>query len=176
MGFDPGSGLTGGVARLFLAVWPPAEVVATLARLPRDERPGLRYVPPENWHVTLRFFGEADAAEVARALDGVGLPPSSGHLGPRVTRLFKGVVGVRASGLDELASITASATQGIGEPPSPEFVGHLTVARHKPHADVGHLLHAPVDAVFVVRQIALVESRIDHRGARYQTVAAWPVH
>ncbi|MBW3548710.1 MAG: hypothetical protein KY452_11325, partial [Actinobacteria bacterium] len=49
--------------RLFVAVRPPPEVVATLATLDRPERPGLRWTPPEQWHVTLRFFGPVDAEQ-----------------------------------------------------------------------------------------------------------------
>ena len=45
--------------RLFVAVWPPEEVVAELTALPRKDGRGVRFVAPENWHVTLRFLGQA---------------------------------------------------------------------------------------------------------------------
>lgn len=53
-----------GALRLFAAIDPPAEVRALLATaLPgADER--LRYVPPEQWQVTLAFYGAVDEAKV----------------------------------------------------------------------------------------------------------------
>ena len=57
------------MARLFVAVWPPDEVVAELMALGRKDRRGVRFVHPERWHVTLRFLGECDpgAARAARS-------------------------------------------------------------------------------------------------------------
>jgi 2'-5' RNA ligase len=174
-GSDRALGLTGGVARLFVAVWPPVEVVDAIAALPRDERPRVRYVPQENWHVTLRFLGDAEPADVTDVLGGVALPPATARLGPAVTRLFKGVLGVPVEGLAELAGAVAGATERIGDPPSSPFIGHLTIARHKPGGDGRGLLHAPMEVEFDVGEIALVESRIDRGGARYETLATWPV-
>ena len=48
------------VARLFIAVYPPPEVVASLAALPHDGDAGVRWVPPDQYHVTVRFLGSAD--------------------------------------------------------------------------------------------------------------------
>ena len=75
------------MARLFIAVWPPEEVVEHLRSLRRKDQRGVRFIPPENWHVTLRFLGEADEREVAAALDELdtrGLSPSVAHLVERV--------------------------------------------------------------------------------------------
>ena len=38
------------MARLFVAVWPPDDVVAELAALPRPDQPGLRWTTPDQWH------------------------------------------------------------------------------------------------------------------------------
>jgi 2'-5' RNA ligase len=167
--------LTRDVARLFVAVWPPQKAVAALLTLPREQRAGVRYVPMESWHVTVRFFGEADAQDVMGALAGTDLPPSTARLGPEVERLFKGVLGVPVDGLAELADVVSAATAQLGDRPSPRFVGHLTIARHKPRSDVRGLVHAPVDVAFDVGEVALVESRIDQRGASYETLTTWPV-
>ena len=59
------------MARLFVAAWPPSELTADLTGLPRKNRPGIKWVEPENWHVTLRFLGDADPDEVTRRLDEV---------------------------------------------------------------------------------------------------------
>ena len=49
--------------RLFAALDPPADVLEALAAAmpPADEH--LRYVPPEQWHLTLAFYGEVDDAK-----------------------------------------------------------------------------------------------------------------
>ena len=42
--------------RLFVAVWPPDDVLDRLAVLPRPEVDGLRWTDQDHWHVTLRFL------------------------------------------------------------------------------------------------------------------------
>ena len=75
------------MARLFVAVWPPEEVVEHIRSLRRKDQRGIRFVPPENWHMTLRFLGEANEREVVAALDEFdrGEPPPVARLGPRST-------------------------------------------------------------------------------------------
>jgi 2'-5' RNA ligase len=163
------------MARLFVAVWPPPDVVDALAALPREERPGVRYTSLESWHVTLRFLGEADPDEVTAALAGIDLPPAVARLGPAVRRVTKGVLAVPVDGLDRVAAVVAARTSVIGDAPSPGFVGHLTVARLKPRVRPPGLLGAPIDGQFEVGEVALVESHLDQRGASYETLATWPV-
>src|SRR3954469_469738 len=163
------------MARLFLAVWPPVEVAGALAALPREEQPGVRYTAPQSWHVTMRFFGTAEPDDVEHALAGVELPPAIARVGPSVRRITKGVLAVPVEGLSELATAVAARTTGIGAPPSASFIGHITLARVKPAAGLPELLGTSVDAEFDVGEIALVESRLDHKGARYETLATWSV-
>ncbi|WP_300542581.1 RNA 2',3'-cyclic phosphodiesterase [Maricaulis sp.] len=53
--------------RLFAAIAVPEEIRAELVRLQKGV-PGARWRPPENFHITLRFFGEIDE-RVAEDLD-----------------------------------------------------------------------------------------------------------
>lgn len=161
--------------RLFVAVWPTEEVVEELSALPRKDQRGVRFVPPENWHITLRFLGEANPDAVIAALDDVALPSAMVHLGPGVDVLSDRALVVPAHGLDQLADAVRDATANIGQPARRRFVGHLTLARLKPHADMPRALGAFIQAEFQVGEIALVQSRLDADGARYSTIHTWPV-
>ena len=57
----------------------PPEIIERIGALPQHEQPGVRWLAASNWHVTLRFFGEADEDEVAARLEhraGCGAPRS----------------------------------------------------------------------------------------------------
>jgi 2'-5' RNA ligase len=70
------------MTRLFVAIWPPEELLERLADLERPKDPGVKWVPPENLHITLRFLGDADIDEVIERLDDVLLPNATAALGP----------------------------------------------------------------------------------------------
>jgi 2'-5' RNA ligase len=171
------------MARLFLAVWPDDEVEAELRALPRKDQAGVRFAPPERWHLTLRFLGEADPGEVADAVDGAvarsPLPPTRVRLGPAVDVLGERQLVVPAQGLDELAAAMAQATGHLGEPPPRRrFIGHLTIARLKPRAPSFRMppaLGTPIHAEQDVEEVALVESRLHPDGPDYTTLQTWPV-
>jgi 2'-5' RNA ligase len=163
------------MTRLFVAVWPPEHVVEELMSLPRKDQRGVRFVPPGNWHVTLRFLGEADPGEVCAALDGVAFAPATARVGPGVDVLSDRAVVVPVHGLDDLAQVVAERTAHIGEPARKRFVGHLTLARVKRDAAMPRALGTASSATFDVHEIALVRSRLDPAGARYDTIETWPV-
>ncbi len=165
------------MARLFVAVWPPDEVVEHLRSLRRKDQRGIRFVPPENWHMTLRFLGEADEREVVAALDEFDRgdpPPPVARLGPAVDVMGGRALVIPVAGLDELARSVERATKHLGEPPRKRFVGHLTLARCARGARMPEVLGAPFADEFTVAEIALVQSRLEPTGARYETVASWP--
>ena len=163
------------MARLFIAVWPPEDVISELMSLPRKDQRGVRFVDPDNWHITLRFLGEADPARVLDALDGATLPRVSARLGPAVDMLAERALVIPASGLDELAEQVTALTAQIGTPTRKRFFGHLTLARVKPHVAMPRALGSMVSAEFDVDEIALVQSRLDPDGARYETLEAFPL-
>lgn len=113
-----------------MAVRPPEEVRAELRRLDRLDDPRLRWVPEHQWHVTLRFWPEADPRRVSALLDDVlgpdreraapiagaasdpvGMRRARAHLGPRVERLGPSAIVVPVSGLDVLAAAVHAATR-----------------------------------------------------------------
>jgi RNA 2',3'-cyclic 3'-phosphodiesterase len=163
------------MARLFIAVWLPDEVAAELTALHRKDQRGVRFVRPENWHITLRFVGDANPDEVIDALAGTTLAPARARLGPAVDVIAERALVVPVDGLDALAGQVTQRTSQIGEPPRKRFVGHLTLARVKSHVAMPRALGALVSAEFDVGEIALVQSRLDPQGARYQTIETWPV-
>ncbi len=161
--------------RLFLAAWPTEEVVEALAALRRKDQRGVRFVPPENWHVTLRFLGESDPSEVAAAMDDLAMRSATAVLGPAVDVLPPRMLVVPVDGLDELAAMIAHATAGIGEPPGKRFIGHLTLARVKSDVALPRTIGSPISTDFDVDEVALVQSRLGPAGARYETLCTWRV-
>ncbi|HEX5366408.1 MAG TPA: RNA 2',3'-cyclic phosphodiesterase [Acidimicrobiales bacterium] len=165
--------------RLFVAVWPPPDVVAALAGLPRPVVPGVRWTRREAWHVTLRFLGEVeDPAPVAAALDRAALAPASARLGPRLTALGRRVLAVPVAGLDELAAgvgapVASSSRPGPGDQRA--FRGHVTLARARRGGDVRPLAGATVQGGWRVDAVELVLSRPEGRGHRYEVLHRRPL-
>lgn len=125
--------------RLFVAIDLPWELRQRVAMMSGAGIPGAKWVPPENYHVTLRFIGEMPAyraEEIDQALTalkarsfvltlaGVGTFAKSG----RSTALWVGVE--RNERLDLLQSKIETALQRIGlEPERRRFAPHVSLAR-----------------------------------------------
>ena len=163
------------MARLFVAVWLPEDVVAALTSLQRKNQRGVRFVRPESWHVTLRFLGDARPDEVVDALEDAPLSPARARLGPGVDVLAERALVIPVRGLDALAATVAERTAHIGKPPRKRFVGHLTIARVKPHVPMPAVVGTLFGAEFGVDEIALVQSRLAPQGARYETIWTRPL-
>jgi 2'-5' RNA ligase len=161
--------------RLFVAVWPPDEIVEALCALRRKDERGVRFVRPENWHVTLRFLGNADPGTAIEALDTLDFDAATARLGPAIDLLGKHSVIVPVTGTDRLATAVRTATQPIGDAPvTRRHVGHLTLARLKKGARPPRVTGLPFRETFDVGEIALVQSRLKETGAEYETIATWP--
>ncbi len=163
------------MARLFVAVWPSEEVAADLTQLHRKDQKGVRFVPPQNWHITLRFLGDADPDTVGDALDRATFTTCTARLGPAVDVFAERTLVVPVTGVDDLAAEVVTHTDQLGDRPRKRFAGHLTLARLKPHAPMPRILGALFRAEFEVEEIALVRSTLDPDGARYETIHSWPV-
>jgi 2'-5' RNA ligase len=162
-------------SRLFIAIWPPDDIIEQLTLLHRKDQRGVRFVDPDNWHVTLRFLGETDPDAVVRTLDRVSLAHATARLGPAVDVLAERALVVPVDGLDTLAATVTNATRQLGQPPRRRFVGHLTIARLKPYAAMPRALGSLINTEFDVEEIALVQSRLDPAGARYETLDTWAI-
>lgn len=160
--------------RLFVAVWPPDDVLDLVAGLPRPEIDGLRWTTREQWHVTLRFFGTVEVEAAADALRSVSASAASVVLGPETGRFGKRVLHVPVGGLDAVAKAVVEATEKVGKPPEPRpFKGHLTLARARDRrrgVDLRGMVGTPIAAEWRVTEVCLVESRLNPKGAQYEVV------
>ena len=168
--------------RLFVAVWPPDDVLDAVALLDRPAIEGVRWTTRDQWHVTLRFLGSVEEDEVARlcdALDDVGRahPSARVELGPATSCFGRGVLHVPTSGLAPVAAATVRATDGVGsEPPDPRpFAGHLTLARSRGRTDLRPLAGAPIAASWTASELTLVRSHTARTGARYEVLHRSPL-
>ncbi|MDQ4070849.1 MAG: RNA 2',3'-cyclic phosphodiesterase [Actinomycetota bacterium] len=161
--------------RLFVAVWPPEDVLDSVAALPRPEVEGLRWTDRDQWHVTLRFLGPVPEVDpVVEALAGVApVRATTAVLGPALDRLGRRILHVPVNGLDEVAASVVARTSPLGKQPEDRpFHGHVTLARvaKRARVDLRALTGTPVDATWDVDSICLVESRLHPAGARYQVL------
>ncbi len=164
--------------RLFVAVALPEAVLAAVDDLPRPDRPGVRWTTSEQWHVTLRFLGEAPPEDVipavAGALEGRGADDvPTVTLGP-ATAWFRGrrVLQIPVTGLDRLAAVVRPATDQWGPDGDVPFAGHLTVARTKGRRrGPVDLAGAPISAGFRGADIGVYASRPGPNGSVYERLS-----
>jgi 2'-5' RNA ligase len=169
--------------RLFSALWPPREAVAGLedAISALDLPPHARPVAPEQWHLTLCFYGnnaDADerAAHLSTHLKGLRAPTLRlGGAGTFGQVLWVGVKPV--SDHDEVALAAVASAAGVSE----TFHPHLTVARWRhgrpKRASVQRLAEYR-STPWTADEATLVRSVPGRGGSRYDTLhrvrlAAW---
>jgi 2'-5' RNA ligase len=183
--------------RLFVAVAVPDDVKVNLEAAQADLRQVLpdrnvRWARREQFHLTLRFLGDVEAAQVEALVEAIrtacagfgalhlraeriGCFPERGY--PRVVW-----VGVRdqAEQLPRLQQVVEAASAGFtSEPKEERFTGHLTLARIKgikrPEAEaLSKAAAGMVDRVFgqwPAYQIELMRSELSPQGARHRSLA-----
>lgn len=175
--------------RLFVGIRPPLAVREALIATMSGAQ-GARWQADEQLHITLRFIGEVDgriAEDIDAALaglrvsgfdlslDGVGVfTRGSGH----PTALW---AGVRPH--DSITALHRKIDRAIvraGQPPERRtYLPHITIARI---GNAGALvepwlaMHAGLTSEpFAVTQLELFESHLGQRGARYETLARYPL-
>jgi 2'-5' RNA ligase len=158
------------VTRLFVAAWPPPDLAARLGRLCPSGEAGVRPVPVEHLHVTVRFLGDVDRDEAVELLTGAALPRAVAVVGPTVHRFSGGQLVVPVTGVDPLARVVDDATRDIVSPRRRDFFGHITLARAK-HGASSEIEGVSASAEFPVDRVRLVESLLDPAGSVYTTVA-----
>jgi len=179
-----------GVAtRIFVAVPLPDEVRMALAdRLEPLDMPG-KVVPPENWHITLRFLGWTDDVAYDRmlaSLDGADLgPPFNMRLGgmcafprPKSATVIWLAVTEGLSRLEELAAAAEEVAQSAGFGPEDRpFRAHLTLSRVRPAEDASDLLDSfpGADLGWRCGSVVVYRSHLGGGGARYEPLETFPL-
>lgn len=173
-----------------MAIVPPPEVREAALRearsLPWSGR--VRWLPPQNVHLTLKFLGESpepgglhDALRAVcgrhRPLDldlrGAGAFPS-----PERARVLWVGVGKGSEALGELAGSVEGALEELGFARERRpFHPHATVGRARERValqDPG-LGEKVGPLAFTAQRVDLVRSRLSEEGAAYSTVASYPL-
>jgi RNA 2',3'-cyclic 3'-phosphodiesterase len=175
-------------ARAFVAVSPPLEVRRALLEAARGLPVAgeVRWVKPENVHLTLKFLGDVAEEDLVRATDtlesvcerhdafevepsGFGAFPSA-----RRARILWAGVGEGAERLTALAQDVERSLKDLGfEPEKRPYRPHLTLgrARGRPAVLEAAGITAPVPG-FAVESVDLVESVLGATGATYSTLAS----
>jgi RNA 2',3'-cyclic 3'-phosphodiesterase len=182
--------------RSFIAIELPQGIMASLKTV-QDEMKSkafkVKWVRPENIHLTLKFLGNIDAADTAKisgamrnavrnqkpfvlVARGAGVFP--GIRRPKV--VWVGLSGRTRSLVDLQGALDANLAD-IGYPKEPRpFKGHLTIGRIKRAPDsktVAEMLQARAGFVsdeFKVNQICLFKSTLHPTGAVYSKLQEIP--
>jgi 2'-5' RNA ligase len=168
--------------RLFFAAFPDTETSRKIAAAVRAlDLPGApRYLPPENYHVTLLFLGDVSDTKVqsVRKIGGAQRV-EVGSLRFDRWEYWKDARAVVASSSDRpqpllrlRATLAAELAQhGVSFDDKP-LRPHITVARKVAQAPV---LQALSEFSWVVRAFSLVSSVTASEGSVYTVVGAWPL-
>jgi 2'-5' RNA ligase len=170
--------------RLFAAIPAPpgSHPAISRAALPLHGCMGVRLLPPADWHLTLRFIGDADgekARQIGDALASVKFSPFSVHLfGAGAypdTRFPRAIyIGGESDGARGLADGIGAALAPLGFPRE-KFSVHLTVARSKGAGDIDAFLKGAGEVCeFEARSFSLMESRLLPQGASYEVLREFP--
>jgi 2'-5' RNA ligase len=169
------------IGRVFFAVDLDAESRAAIATQLQDlEMPG-KPVPPQNWHLTLRYVKSIDEVAFDRLLAAVDqlergetfrvafTDPGAFPNARRATVLWRGV----SDPGDRLAALAAdieTACQEVGlRAEDRPYRAHLTLARIRPAEDVRPLMDLEIAPVPLhVDHITLFRSHLGGPNARYE--------
>lgn len=168
------------VGRVFAAVALPSEIRLALAERLSDLHVPGRPVPPENWHITLRFLDTVDRVTYERflsaleplgdhpsfrvSLDGFGAFPNA----RRATVSWAGV----GRGATEIATLNEGADEAASaagiSPEERPFHPHVTLSRIRPPADARPLLEEDLDLGWSCDRIVVFRSHLGRGGASYE--------
>ncbi len=188
--------------RTFLAITPDEKVLDSveekIGALRRGlEFPGIRWEPRSKWHITLRFLGDVEAAEVPElcaAIDEVcrgrsGFSAKVANVGafPSLKRPRVLWAGIETEGeyLEDLHKSLRTATDRFANKPDEKrFRPHLTLARMKTESrrtlsQIAPAVHPFSDLDFGswnVDGVELWRSLLKPGGSQYELLNRTPLH
>lgn len=187
----------GRTLRLFVAVPIPEAVAVFLERIQRRiglPKANLRWVKARNIHLTLRFLGDIDAAQIPRITAGMDAAAASARsfsLQAQGLGVFPNlddarVLWVGLSGeMDRLDAIQKSLEAGLESfgfgRDTRGFRAHLTIGRVRRRVDaqvLGQCLESIEDTAsesFRVDRVGLIKSVLKPTGAEYSLLHASPL-
>ncbi|MCU0538574.1 MAG: RNA 2',3'-cyclic phosphodiesterase [Desulfobacterales bacterium] len=182
-----------GMLRTFVAVESPPALRSALQEVQSDLRRlgvRVRWVRPENIHLTLKFLGEIPAGHAASvgqalqaavqghapfSLDVVGVGVFPGLRRPRV--IWVGLAD-REGRLDRLQADVEERLSALGFPREPgRFRGHLTIGRFRAEGSPGPVAEAAARwsgrtiGPLEVHELVLFKSTLRPEGAEYTALA-----
>ena len=174
--------------RLFVAIRPPTAIREQLRGLMHGIA-GARWQDDGQLHLTLRFIGEVDrhfAEDIANALGQVSVPAfeialkgvGSFETDGKRSSLWIGIDAPEA--LKMLYGKIESALRPLGlEPGHRKFLPHITIARlNRSSGSIEDFMMQNAGLVstpFPVSHIDLIESFLNRDGARYDSIARYPL-
>ena len=177
------------MTRLFIGIDPPQSHRLQIESICFG-LPGVRWVPPEQIHLTLRFIGEVDGSIFRQIIDELAEIKTEpltlkikgiGHFPPRRSPR---VIWLGLEQNDELVQlrnrIEKSLVQIGLKPEGRKFAAHITIARLKnpPINKIKDFLAANYHyelPPFTVKEFNLFSSKLNSSGAIHQIEASYPV-
>lgn len=178
--------------RLFIGIPLAPEVASELAilvdHIRRDHNSsvaGLRWMPPESWHITLQFLGNTDEAHYECLIAHLAAVRAA-QFPVRIEELdaFEraGVVFADVSATPKLIALARDVTEATSRcgfvAEDRPFHPHITLARARnrinPLRDLGKQSKQQF-GTFVAREFLLYESHTEREGARYVVRARFPL-
>jgi len=164
------------------------EALAEISRLCRGVLGDGSWVPPENFHLTVRFLGEVPEERLPKLLEvgrkvavettpfALALAVLGGFPEAKAARvLWMGPRG-ESPEFSELCRRVEGAVRALGFPPEKkEPVPHVTLARFKAPRDLRPLLSRGLPAVPEARMeaLTLMRSELRPEGAKYTPLSRW---
>jgi 2'-5' RNA ligase len=172
-------------ARLFVAIWPDDAARHALSGTVAEAQsaaPTVRWQPPQRWHITLAFLGEAEPVRATNRITsvmGAVDPDTAQPLRLADAGAFGPVIWVGVEHGPWLADLAHQLQQAL-RVADRRFRAHLTVGRARGHdgaataREVMPLLHPHTGPWWTPADVTLVESRIGPT-PEYRIVETWPL-
>lgn len=174
--------------RLFIAIDLPKNIKTNLARIQKELAPhysSLKWIKPENIHLTLKFLGETNHKKLEQVKTAI-IEVSKNHKPFTLSLADFGffpktknprIFFIKAQPEKELKDIADDLEQnleGLGFKQEHRFKSHITLARIKGEVDTSSLkeklANVKVDGTFEVTHLTLFQSTLTNKAPIYEAI------